>query len=60
MDGSMFYDANESFCNDRDVALISIANAPRYFESFSEKIQNDPNILGMKEIADKYLPANEY
>jgi len=60
MDGSMFYDADESFRNDRDVALIAIAKAPEYFESFSEAIQNDPVIKGMKAFADKYLPAKRY
>ena len=41
--------------DDRDLALITLSNAPRYFDWFSDEIKADPYIDAFKNAVARYI-----
>ncbi len=55
LDGSVITDLDQKFKDDRDVALITLSNAPRCLDWFSDEIKADPYINAFKNAVARYI-----
>lgn len=55
LDGSVIAELDPKFKDDRDLALITLSNAPRYFDWFSDEIKADPYIDAFKSAVARYI-----